>query len=156
MTQSQVIRADGSNPIKRKAETLVYRDTESGIPTQVIFEFTAERLNQISYIAESPQDPEIAFLTWCLDLTKRYGQGLVYLNKKPVGRPGVVLDESLKRFWKQGSGEILVVYPPEGVTNVGVGIRFINGSPSVEMDYAETPKDKVRRSPSRCWKRCRL
>jgi hypothetical protein len=67
----------------------------------------------------------------------------VYLDQKSVGPPGVVLEESLKRLLKQRSGEILVVYPPKGVTNVGVGIRFINGSPSVEVDYAETPKDKV-------------
>jgi hypothetical protein len=54
-----------------------------------------------------------------------------------------VLDESLKQFWKQTAGEILVVYEPVGITNVGVGITLVNGNPIVEMDYAATPKDHL-------------
>jgi hypothetical protein len=57
MTQSQVINAEGLNPLKRKAGTLVYRDTESGIPAQVVFEFTGGRLDQVSYVADSPEIP---------------------------------------------------------------------------------------------------
>ena len=144
MTQSEVIKAEKTVPLKRNQRSLIYRDKESGIPAQVLFEFTDSKLDQISYVADSPsQNPELAFLTWCLELTKRYGQGVVYLNKKPVGPPGLMLDESLKEFWKQKSGEILVVYPPEGTTNVGVGITLVNGNPIVEMDYATTPKDKL-------------
>lgn len=113
----------------------------------MLFEFADSKLDQISYVADSPsQNPELAFLTWCLELTKRYGQGVVYLNKKPVGPPGLMLDERLKQFWKQKSGEILVVYRREGTTNVGVGITLVNGNPIVEMDYAATPKDKLRAS----------
>jgi hypothetical protein len=79
----------------------------------------------------------MAFLKWCLALTKRYGPGMVYLNKKPVGPPGVVVEECLKQFWKQTDGEILVVYPPEGSTYTGVGITLTNGVPTVEMDFTE-------------------
>jgi len=144
MTQSEVIRAEKAAPLKRTQASLVYRDKEFGISAQVLFEFTNGKLNDISYVADSPpQNPELAFLTWCLELTKRYGQGMVYLNKKAVGRPGVVLDESLKQFRKQTEGEILVVYEPEGITNVGVGITLIKGSPIVEMDYTATPKDHL-------------
>jgi hypothetical protein len=105
----------------------------------VVFEFTKGKLDQVSYVVDAPANPETAFLTWRLALTKRYGAGEVYLNKKPVGRPGLVLDEALRKFWNQKDGQILVVYPPEGETNVGVGIDFRNGRPIVEADFAETP-----------------
>jgi hypothetical protein len=86
MTQNEVIAAEKSAPIKRNGQTLIYRDEESGIPSQVLFEFTKGRLDQICYVVDSPsQDSETAFLTWCLSLTKRYGSGEVYLNKKPIG-----------------------------------------------------------------------
>ena len=63
----------------------MYRDKQFGIPAQVLFEFTDGKLDDISYVADSPpQNPELAFLTWCLELTKRYGQGVVYLNKSEV------------------------------------------------------------------------
>ncbi len=144
ITQNQVMKAENAAPLKRTRTVLVYRDKEFGVPAQVLFEFTDGKLDDISYVADEPsQNPELVFLTWCLELTKRYGQGVVYLNKKPVGRPGLMLDESLKQFWKQTEGEILVVYQPEGITNVGVGITLKNGSPIVEMDYAATPKDHV-------------
>ena len=139
MTQSEVIAAENSVPLKRNARSLVYRDKESGIRSQVVFEFTNGKLDQISYVSDSPsQNPEMAFLKWCLALTKRYGQGMVYLNKKPVGPPGLVVDESLKQFWKQDDGEILVVYPPQGSTYMGVGITLTGGDPLVEMDFTES------------------
>jgi len=139
MTQSEVIAAEHSAPLKRNGRSLVYRDKESGIPSQVVFEFTNGKLDQISYVSDSPsQNPEMAFLKWCLALTKRYGQGMVYLNKKPVGPPGLVVDESLKQFWKQNDGEILVVYPPQGSTYMGVGITLTGGDPLVEMDFTES------------------
>jgi hypothetical protein len=144
MTQSEVIKAEKAAPLKRTQASLMYRDKEFDIPAQVLFEFTDGKLDDISYVADAPsQNPELVFLTWCLELTKQYGQGVVYLNKKPVGRPGLMLDESLKQFWKQTEGEILVVYEPQGITNVGVGITLINGSPIVELDYAATPKNHL-------------
>ncbi len=143
MTQGEVVKAEKAAPRKRTPTALVYRDKEFGVPAQVLFEFTDGKLDDISYVADSPpQNPELVFLTWCLELTKRYGKGVVYLNKKPVGPPGVMLDESLKQFWKQTEGEILVVYEPEGITNVGVGITLKNGNPIVELDYAATPREK--------------
>ena len=142
MTKAEVMKAEKSAPVRRTATSLVYRDKKFGTSVESIFEFTDGKLDALAYVADPrPRNPELVFLNWCLALTKRYGQGVVYLNKKPVGRPGVVLDDSLKEFWKQSKGEIVVVYPPEGITNVGVGIRFINGLPSVELDLGMTPPD---------------
>jgi hypothetical protein len=141
MTQNEVIAAEKATPLKRNGHSLVYRGKELGIPSQVIFEFTNGKLDAFSYVSDSPsQNPESAFLTWCLALTKRYGHGEVYLNKEPAGRPGLVLDESLKEFWKQSDGEILVVFPPEGSTYAGVGITLTNGNPTVDMDFAVSPR----------------
>ena len=140
MTKAEVLKAEQAAPVRRTSSSLVYRDKKFGESVEVIFEFTDGKLDALAYVADpQPKNPELVFLNWCLALTKRYGQGVVYLNKKPVGRPGLVLDQSLKEFWKQSEGEIVVVYPPEGITNVGVGIRFINSVPSVEVDYEMTP-----------------
>jgi hypothetical protein len=54
---------------------------------------------------------------------------------------GRLLDESLKTFWTQTDGEILMVYEPEGNTYVAVGITLVNGTPVVEMDFAAKPKE---------------
>ena len=142
MTQNQVVAAEKSKPLKRNDHVLIYRDKEAGVPSQVVFEFTAGRLDQVSYVLDSAtQNPENAFLTWVLDLTKRYGKGVVYLNGRPVGQPGLVIDETLKQFWKQASGEIMVIYPPKDTTYVGVGITLNRGQFLVEEDFTTKPKD---------------
>ncbi|MFL6447774.1 MAG: hypothetical protein ACJ746_08815 [Bryobacteraceae bacterium] len=74
---------------RQEQSPLVYRDTHAGISAQVVFEFANGKLDNVSYMADQPKDPEAAFLTWCLALAKRYGQGIVYLDKKPVASPGV-------------------------------------------------------------------
>ena len=82
MTQSEVIRAEKAAPVRRSQNILVYRGRELGTPVQVMFGFTEGKLASISYAADLPvKNPEHIFLTWCLELTKRYGQGLLYLNK---------------------------------------------------------------------------
>jgi hypothetical protein len=48
-----------------------------------------------------------------------------------------VLDPAFKQFWKEKSGEVPVVFPPEGSTYTGVGIKMVDGSPSVEMDFTD-------------------
>jgi hypothetical protein len=69
---------------------------------------------------------------------------VVYLNKKPVDPVNVVIVESLKEFWKQKDGEILVVCPPQGSTYVGVGITLTNGNPLVEMDFTVSTKSPAK------------
>jgi hypothetical protein len=67
MTQNEVIAAEKSPPLKRNDRSLVYGDKESGIPSQVLFEFTKGRLDQISYVLDSPSpNSEAAFLTCVL------------------------------------------------------------------------------------------
>jgi hypothetical protein len=81
MTQNEVIRAEKAAPVRRSQNILVYRGRELGTPVQVMFGFTEGKLVSISYAADLPvKNPEHIFLTWCLELTKRYGQGLLYLN----------------------------------------------------------------------------
>ena len=63
---------------------LVYRDKEFGISAQVLFEFTDGKLNDISYVADSPpQNPELAFLTWCLELPSVMAKAWSISTKSP-------------------------------------------------------------------------
>ena len=137
MSKIEVVRAEKAPPVKRHPNQLTYVGIEEGIRSQVLFVFTADKLDQISFVADGSQDPEVALLTWCVYLTKRYGHGVVYQNAKPLGDPALVLDPAFKEFWKQKSGEVLVVFPPEGNTYTGVGIKMVSGFPSVEMDFTD-------------------
>lgn len=88
MTQTEVIKAEKTRPVKRKTAALVYRDKAFGTPVQKIFEFTDGKLDAVVYLADAPeQTPDLLFLTWCLELTKRYGRGVVYSTKNQSGRP---------------------------------------------------------------------
>lgn len=78
-------------------------------------------------------------MTWCLALTKRYGHGVIYYNAKPIGDPASVLDAAFKEFLKQKTGEVLAVFPPNGSTYAGVGVKIVNGTTSVEMDFTNRP-----------------
>jgi hypothetical protein len=137
MTRSEVIKAERAQPLRRHPNQLTYLGTEQGIRSQVLFVFTADSLDQISFVADGSQDPEVALLTWCLSLKKRYGKGVVYHNARPIGDPAIMLDAAFKEFWKAKSGEVLVIFPPDGNTYTGVGIKMVNGSPSVEMDFTD-------------------
>ena len=68
MTQSEVIKAEKTVPLRRTQMALVYRDEAFGIPAQLLFEFTDGKLDDISYVADSPPQN--------LELTKRYGRGV--------------------------------------------------------------------------------
>jgi hypothetical protein len=139
MTKAEVIQAEKAAPLKRLPNQLTYRGTQDGIHAQVLFVFTNGKLDQISFVEEDTKDPEVALLTWCLALTKRYGHGVVYYNAKPIGDAAVVLDVAFKDCLKQKAGEVLAVFPPAGSTYTGVGVKIVNGNPSVEMDFTNKP-----------------
>jgi hypothetical protein len=140
MTQDQVVAAEKGKPAKRNDHVIIYRDKEVGFPAQVIFEFTAGKLDEMSYVLDDPnQNPDTVFLTWVLDMTKRYGKGEVFVNGKMAGQPGLVLKDRLDEFWKAGKGEIMVIYPPMGTTYVGVGINITKTEIMVEEDFTTKP-----------------
>ncbi len=139
MTKAEVIRAEKSPPLKRHPNQLTYLGTHDGIHAQVLFVFTNSKLDQISFVEDGSQDPEVALLSWCLALTRRYGRGVVYYDSKPIGDRADVLDAAFKDFLKQKAGEVLVVFPPDGSTYMGVGAKIVNGTPSVEMDFTNKP-----------------
>ena len=139
MTKAEVIQAEKSPPLKQHPNQLTYLGTQDGIHAQVLFVFTNGKLDQISFVENDSQGPEVALLTWCLALTKRYGHAVVYYNAKPIGDPADVLDVTFKDLLKQKAGELLAVFPPYRSTYSGVGAKIVNGAPSVEMDFTYRP-----------------
>jgi hypothetical protein len=140
MTPADVIRAEKARPVRRRPNQLTYIGIEQGVRSQVLFVFTANKLDQISFVADKPKDPEMSLLTWCLSLTKRYGRGVVYYNAQPIGDPAIFLDSVFKDCWTKKSGEVLVVFPPQRSTYRGAGIKMVNGLPSVQMDFTNKTK----------------